>query len=172
MIHEKDIVEIGRLLKPHGINGEIVAILDVDPTILKCIIVKIEGINVPFFLNAIRPKGNDSFLVRIDGIESENDASSLCGNAIYALRQDLTDVNNRDEDVFYANDLIGFSIIADGCMIGTVTDIEDSTENALFIVTRTNGTLVYIPIVDEFIVNLTTDTKTIEMELPEGILEL
>lgn len=171
MISDNEIIEIGRLVKPHGINGEIVSVTDLNPASLKCIVIKIDGINVPFFLDAIRPKGNESFLLTIDGIDSENDAASLCGKNVYALKHDIIE-DESDEDGFYANDLIGFVIMENGCLIGEVVDIEDSTENALFITKRANGDIVYIPIADEFITEISVDTKTIEMNLPTGILEL
>lgn len=50
MIHRSEILEIGRLLKPHGIKGEITVELfgDIDMRALKCVVVNIDGIFVPF----------------------------------------------------------------------------------------------------------------------------
>ncbi len=52
MITLDRLTPIGRLGKPHGINGEINAYLDVDIDIdsLKRIILMIDGIYVPFFI--------------------------------------------------------------------------------------------------------------------------
>ena len=46
-----ELTTIGRLLKPHGINGEITMqlVVDVDIQSLKCIFLKLDGIFVPFF---------------------------------------------------------------------------------------------------------------------------
>ena len=55
--------------------------------------------------------------------------------------------------------------------IGEIVDIEDSTENALFII-KSGDNVVYIPIADEMIEDVISDTKTIVMNLPEGILDL
>ena len=52
MITSDQLTEIGRLGKPHGINGEINAYLDVDvdTDVMHRIVLLIDGIYVPFFI--------------------------------------------------------------------------------------------------------------------------
>lgn len=174
MITNSQISNIGKLVKPHGINGEIVISTDydIDLSTVKCIIINIDGINIPFFINSIRPRGKESFLVMIDGINNEDEASMICGKALYVLNNDVDDFD--DEDGFYSNDLIGYNVyLTDSkSLIGKIIDIEDSTENALFIIERENKEIIYVPIVVDFIENISTETLTIEMDLPLGLLEL
>lgn len=174
MIKNAQITEIGKLVKPHGINGEIIITTDYDIDFLtvKCIVINIDGINIPFFINTIRPRGKESYLIKLDGINNEDKAITLCGKSVCILNDDL-DLDN-DEDGFYANDLIGYKICLSGstAIIGEIIDIEDSTENALFVVKKENNEIVYIPIVVEFIENISTETLTIEMDLPIGLLDL
>ncbi len=174
MITNSQITNIGKLVKPHGINGEILIIIDydIDLSAIKCVIINIEGINVPFFINSIRSRGKESYLVMIDGIKNEDDASMICGKSLYALNNDIKNID--EEDGFYANDLIGFNICLTGLSspIGKIIDIEDSTENALFIVEGKDCKISYIPIVVDFIENISTETLTITMDLPTGLLEL
>ncbi len=56
MITNSQISCVGKVVKPHGINGEIVASADCDIDFLcvKCIIINIDGFYVPFFINNIR----------------------------------------------------------------------------------------------------------------------
>ena len=78
-----------------------------------------------------------------------------------------------DEDGMYASDLIGFTIVhANGQPVGVITGIEDSTENALFILGLPGGESTYIPIADDLIDEIDTDRKYIVMTLPEGLLDL
>lgn len=175
MITNSQISNIGKLVKPHGINGEIVISTDydIDLSTVKCIIINIDGINIPFFINSIRSRGKESFLVMIDGINNEDEASMICGKTLYVLNNDIDDFDY-DEDGFYANDLIGYNVyLTDSeSLIGKIIDIEDSTENALFIIERKNKEITYVPIVVDFIENISTETLTIEMNLPLGLLEL
>ena len=59
MITPDILTSIGTFFKPHGIKGEISATLDydIDPSELRCIVLEIDGIIVPFFVDSRRPKG-------------------------------------------------------------------------------------------------------------------
>lgn len=58
MIKLTEIAEAGIFNKPHGIKGEISATLDFDIELdsVECIIIAVDGIFVPFFLESVRPK--------------------------------------------------------------------------------------------------------------------
>ena len=60
----------------------------------------------------------------------------------------------------------------DNSEIGTITAIDDNTENWLFIVERADGSEVMIPAHEEFISNIDQDNKVMTMDLPIGLLEL
>ena len=85
MISRQELQKVGRLLKPHGINGEIVALLteEVDLSEMSCIVLDIDGIYVPFFLSSIRQKSSETDLLTIDGIGDETAAAGLCGRDLY-----------------------------------------------------------------------------------------
>ncbi len=172
MITIDQIRPIGKFNKPHGIKGEISATIDIDLELadLRCIITDIDGIFVPFFINDIRPKTAETVLMTIDGIDNEISAQSLSNKPIYALATDVEDED--DNDGFYASDFIGFKIVENDNKIGTITDIEDSTQNMLFILQTPGNNTMYIPIVDEFITEIDFDNKILFMNLPQGITEL
>ena len=169
-----DIVEIGKFNKPHGLNGEISATLDVDPTGLSCIIVDIDGINVPFFITSTRPKNAGTTLLRIDGVDSEEAVRMFVNKPVYALSTEVSEEERTDEDGFYASDFIGYDIIDDATSgrIGSITDIDDNTENVLFIVDTPDGGRAFIPVADEFITDIDTERRTLTMNLPQGLINL
>lgn len=176
MITENQITEIGRFNQPHGIKGEINAVISDGAELddLSCIILDIDGIFVPFFISGVRQRGTHSFLIMIDGIDNEQKAASIANKPIYALSDEirLTD-DDFDEDGFYAEDFIGFEISTpDGELNGTIADIDDSTENVLFIVNADNGKTHLIPVADELITDIDIDNRHITVDLPSGLLEL
>lgn len=174
MIEEKELVEIGKFGKPHGIHGEINVYLDEDVISdrLEKLIVNIDGIFVPFFIESIRPKRIDSVIVALDDIDNEQEAAKLTNLEIYALIAD--DVKEEpDGDGMYASDLIGYTIVhVNGQPVGKITGVEDSTENALFLVELPDQTTVYVPIADDLIDEIDSDRKLIVMTIPEGLLDL
>lgn len=177
MISAGEISIIGRINKAHGIHGEmsVTFFCDLDPTVLRCIIMDVDGIYVPFFINNVRPKGSGSVLLTVDGISDETEVSDFYGKDIYALKSDLQDCDDTEEDAdgWYASDFIGYAISDNhGVDIGTITDVDDSTDNALFLVRSGNGDIRYIPIADEFFIGIDTGEKRITMNLPNGLLDI
>lgn len=174
MIEEKELVGIGKIGKPHGIHGEINVYLDEDVIAdrLEKLVMNIDGIFVPFFIESIRPKRVDTVIMALDGIDTEQKAAELTNHEVYALISD--DVKEQpDEDGMYASDLIGYTIVhVNGQPIGEITGVEDSTENALFLVKAQNESTVYIPIADDLIDEIDRDRKIVVMTIPEGLLDL
>lgn len=178
MITASEIYPVGRTIKPHGINGEIAATIDsdIDIAALRCIVLDIEGIYVPFFIDSFRARGSEAVLLTIDGITDEKLAASLCNKDINALRSDIGEIDSSviDEDGgFYMSDLVGFALLdQDDTEIGTITGYDDSTANCLLIVEDRNGKTQYVPIADELIEGIEPEKKTITINLPEGLLDL
>ncbi len=175
MITDDEIILAGKFNKPHGINGEIAATLDIDADLadVKCVVTDIDGIYVPFFIENVRPKSADTVLLSIAGIDNETKAAALSNHPIYLLRDDVDDIDDGDEDGFYAEDLIGYTIVDDRReAVGKITDYNDSTENVLFVVNTTDGNEIFIPVADELIEEIDTEKKIIYMSLPEGITQL
>ena len=179
MITLDRLTPIGRLGKPHGINGEINAYLDVDIDIesLKRIILLIDGIYVPFFIASMRQKRSDTYIMALDDINNEREAAELTNHPLYVLTSDniiIEDDTDGDDRGLYASDIIGFTVIDDDTQqtVGEITDIDDSTENVLFIISTPSSATVYLPVADEFITEIDTDSHILRMSLPEGILDL
>lgn len=178
MITASQITPIGSFGKPHGVNGEINLVVDgdIDIASLSCVVIEINGINVPFFFDSIRPRGNDKFLVHIDGIDSEEQVSALVNKEVYAIAdevEELPDIENQEDDGFYASDFIGFKVFTtDGKLSGTIMDVDDSTENYLFVIRTDEGRQVLVPVADEFITDIDIEGRTLELELPEGLLSI
>lgn len=176
MINDNELSAIGRIVKPHGINGEVVATIDrdIDPAALRCIVLKIDGINVPFFISSHRVRGSESILLTIDGIGNEHEASEICGLDIHALDRDLVSQDrDSDPDGFYMSELVGYEISdSDGRLIGTVNGYDDSTANILLIVSTTNQETKYVPLAEELITSFDHQARTISIDLPKGILDL
>ncbi len=176
MILREQLVEIGVFNKPHGISGEINVSLDadIDLSSLKCIVMDMDGIYVPFFVSSVRSRGAMTVLVMIDGVNNEAEAAALTGKTVYALESDVDiDVEDVDGDGLYADDMIGFKIRSvDGLLDGTVTDVDDSTDNVLFIVEAAGGKTVYIPVAEEFIEDVDVDDRMVTVDLPDGLLDI
>ena len=176
MITRDELIVIGRYNKPHGVAGEISATIDVDMDTLQglsCLVTDIDGIFVPFFVNACRPKSQETVLLTIDGIDNEKEVSRLVNHDIYALKRDYRQESlDSDADGFPLDYFIGFELRdSDGQRVGEITDVDEQTENAIFIVDR-EGAELMVPATDELIVEFDLDKKVMVMDLPQGLLDL
>ncbi len=176
MITRDELIAIGHYNKPHGVAGEISATVDVDFDVLRalsCLVCDIDGIYVPFFVNNCRPKSMDTVLLTIDGINSEHDAARLVNHEIYALKRDYRhESDESDADGYPLDYFIGFDLVdADGNPIGQIDDVDESTENAIFIVSDGDSSLM-IPASDDLIVEFDLDKRVMVMDLPQGLLDL
>lgn len=176
MINRDEIIEVGFYNKPHGVNGEISASLDVDVDVLgrfSCLISDIDGIYVPFFMSSVRPKSSFAALLTIDGINNEQEASLLVNKELFVLKREYADICSDEHcDEMPLDYFIGFSMIDDDLgEVGKIVDIDDSTANILFVVQRSDGGLVSIPAADDLVSEVDTDKMVIAMSLPQGLLD-
>lgn len=177
MIRKDEITSIGKFLKTHALKGELNAVFDIDPLDLQPqmpLITEMEGIFVPFYMDSIRSKGHFASLVKLHGIDSEEDARQLVNKIIYLRKSDLSLIDDEvGEEGGYADDFVGFVLTdpAQG-VIGTVSDVDLSTQNALFIVETPDHHTVYVPVSEEWIEEVDFDNNTIIMSLPDGLLDL
>ena len=92
-------------------------------------------------------------------------ASELVGRELFVEADE-----ERSDDEFYMEDLIGFAADVDGRQ-GEVTDYYDSEANPLLGVTI-DGREYLVPAVEEFIAGIDFEGRRLRMTLPEGLLSL
>ena len=176
MITREEIIEIGIYNKAHGVKGEISATIQCEIDDFKkfsCLVSDIDGIFVPFFVENIRPKTSDTILLTIDGFQSDIEVKTLVNKTIYVMKTEYAELSAEEDcDELPIDYFIGFTVIdSDGNEIGEIVDVDDTTDNVLFIVESEEATYP-IPAVDEFIVDINEDEKILELELPDGILDI
>lgn len=177
MITRDALIKIGRYNKPHGVNGEISATLDVDTEVLthfSCLVSDIDGIFVPFFVTGSRDKSAQVTLLSIDGVTSDEQASMLVNKDIFVLRREYDELPaDVDSDDYPLDYFVGFKITdTDGTPVGEVVDVDDTTINWLFVVETPGGEQVHVPAADDLMDDIDLTARTIVMNLPEGLIDL
>ena len=175
MINKEEIATIGKFQKTHSLKGELNMICDIDSEYFEegnPLIVEDDGILVPYFVESIRPKGSTSYLVKLDGINSEEEASDFVNKEIFILKKDAE--NWFEDDIVTGDSLIGFKILDEDTKkeIGVLKYFDDSTSNHLFIVENDEGDTIYLPANEDLINEINEDGKFITMVLPGGIIDL
>lgn len=168
------LTEAGVFGKPHGIKGEIAASIDIDGVEIApddFVFARIDGLDVPFRVEAVRYKGA-GYLLTLKGIKDEKAAARLSGGPLY-MECDIEDSDDSESDQVYLEDLIGFTVSDRGVSIGVVEDYSEPTpHNPLFVLRRPDGTELLVPASDDLIVDIDFDNNNIDMDLPEGLVDL
>jgi 16S rRNA processing protein RimM len=169
VIKKEEVYKIGRLGKAHGIRGEVSFLFDddvFDRVDADYLILDIDGILVPFFMEEYRFKSDANALVKFDGIDTLERAKELTGCDVYFPRE----LSDEDSEHISWAEIIGYELVDSetGTVAGTIASVDDSTINTLF--ELEDGRL--IPASEELIQAIDTKKHQIEIKLPEGILEL
>lgn len=173
MIRREDVYKIGRLGKPHGVKGEVSFQFSddiFDRVDADYLILEIDGILVPFFMEEYRFRSGEIALMKFEDIDSEARARELTGCDVYFPREHA----DADDDRLTWAELVGYRVVdaATQQPVGTIADVDDTTINTLFNLTTADGRELLVPIGDDFIVGVDRKARTIAMNLPDGLLDL
>ena len=173
MITQDEVYKIGRIGKPHGIQGEVHFLFDddvFDRVESDYLILDIDGILVPFFMEEYRFRGESSALVKFCDIDTQDKARELTNCDVY-FPYSLTD---EDPENIRWTQIIGFNLVDTRTQqnIGSVIGIDDNTMNILFEVETPDKKIILVPANEELIEEINTDNKYISIQVPEGLLDL
>ena len=167
-----DKISVGYVSSAHGVKGElkVVPLTDYpdrfrgmhrmnlyrDGVFLRVLAVK----------NIRMHEGKGEWIVESD-LECRNEAEPLVGATIMVSPQERVDL---PEDFFWVDDLIGLDVRdMEGNLLGTVSDFFAAGGHETYEVCDDNGASHYIPAVPQFVKNIDLDSKTITVELIEGL---
>lgn len=172
MINREELFLIGKVCKTHSLQGEVVCEFtdfSFDESDAEYLVIDLGSFLVPFFLEEYRFKNDTAAIVKFEGVDNETEANKLVGMSIYlplSFKPALTHEN------MTWNDFIGFRLIDEHAgELGEITYVDDSTANVLFVV-HYKDEKIYIPAVEEFVVDIQLEEKRIIMNLPDGLLSI
>jgi len=171
-----DYYQLGSIGKPHGLKGFVVAFLDVDDLEayrkMKSVLLempKAPGKLVSYDVEKLQPQTNERALLKLKGIDRVEEAEPLRNAKLYRPLQDLPTL---EEDQFYFHDVIGYTVVdAQLGPLGTVESFYELPQQDVLAM-RYQDKEVLIPVVDELISRADQGTKTLHVNLPEGLLDV
>lgn len=167
---------MGRVARAYGSAGELILTLfDTFPAEYNTkepLFVVIDGLAVPLFCDRFERRGRSSVRVLFADFETERRAGELIGLEL-SLEVEQEEGNRKEtapEGEIYPEDLIGWTAHLGDSQRGVIEDFI-AGENPLFRIT-VGEKEVLVPVVDEFIVEIDEVRRVVELELPEGLLDL
>lgn len=174
MIRQEEVYRIGKIGKPHGVKGELTLFFDddvFDRVDADYLVLNVDGILVPFFMEEWRFKSGETALVKFCDIDTKERASELVGNEVFFPKK----LSDRSDDELTWEELYGFTVIAENHgnkAVGKVASVDDSTINVLLEVETPDGNVVLIPASDDIITGVNPAEKTITAQIPDGLINL
>ena len=169
MIRDDETIRIGTVTRTHGNRGEVQCLTcnglweEADAEFL---VLRLDGIQVPFRVTDWRSKGADTLLFTLDGIDSEQKAQALAGAEALMLRRDVATDDGGEADMTAWQDLTGWHLYtAGGGCAGVIRRVDESTANIL--AETDKGRL--LPLHEDLIVRFDTVKKELQLSLPDDI---
>ncbi|MDD6920121.1 MAG: ribosome maturation factor RimM [Eubacteriales bacterium] len=160
-------IEIGKIVNAVGLKGE-VKVYNYSDEIdrFETTSIYVLGDGSKLNVQNVRYKGNIP-IVKFEEINDRNEAEACKNKTLYVKRSDLPEL---PEGVFYIRDIIGMAVVEEnGDEVGVLEDVRTDTPQRIYIVKTKTGEIL-IPGVDEFILNIDMDLRTITVRLIEGMI--
>ncbi len=164
-----DLFLIGKITKPHGLNGEVTLYFSSPHP------VSLDGVTTLYFGRRKSPKTlrgwrvhQNRSLLQIEGVRYRDQAEALRGSDVYVDRNELGDL---EEDEFYIRDLIGAEIVLeDGTLFGTLKDVVYTGANDVYVVAREEKADALLPAIHQVIKAIDLENQRITVALMPGLL--
>jgi len=158
---------VGKLLRTHGLHGELVLDLQTDfPERIKPRKVLYCGeCHEKIAVSNLRSHDR-YFIVSFKDISSVEDARKYINQFLY-VRTD--EVESLPKGQFYFHELIGMDVFEKAMKIGTVSEILETGANDVMIVLSDEGKEVLLPVIESVILSIDSKGRRVEVHLPEWL---
>ncbi|MFA6770200.1 MAG: ribosome maturation factor RimM [Bacteroidales bacterium] len=167
------LLPIAKVIKSFGIKGEIlIRYAPLFQEVInekKPVFITYDGLPVPFFIESITPKGANQATLKLRGIDSIELAEEITGQEV------MTEYSSLEPEEPSPMDYVGFKVKdSNGVHVGTVTNFYDYPGNPCFGITRVNKTIeeLLLPVHEDIILGTDSVTKTLFVNIPNGLLNL
>lgn len=155
---------IGKLVNTHGIKGEVRLLSNFrhkDKVFVKGFKFYVGKDKKEYIVETYRKHKNFDMVLFKDNYDI-NLIEHLKGSFVYINKDDL----KLDKNTYLSVDLIGFNVIINDKLIGTITDVLDTPANEVLVLDSN----VMIPYVDAFIKSVDINKKEVVVNDVKGLL--
>jgi 16S rRNA processing protein RimM len=168
---------VATVRKPHGVRGELQLALETDRPgvvfrtgrVLELGDARGRPVGRRYTVGRARPF-KDGLLLTLRELTSRNaEVEELRG---MALLIPVDEAAPADEGEVLYRDLLGCDVVVAGERIGTVKDLLPTRGSELLVIRRRGAKELLVPFVAEMVKSIDVERRTVEIEPPEGLLDL
>ena len=161
-----DLQYLGEFIKLFSFRGELIFYSELKSVFvenLDSLFVNFNESYVPFQIIKVKSHKKNNYRTQLQNVNSESEAKRLLKKDIYVER-----IENSDNSDYLVDN---FKVYNDNKYIGVVISTINKTEQSIMEV-KMSDKVVLIPLVDQFIVEINDEELKIDMDLPEGLLDI
>lgn len=166
-------IKIGKIVNAVALRGEVKVYHYSDYKErfeeLDEILIERRGKFTAYEIENVRYQKNTAIL-KLKGVDDRNAAEALKESDIYITEEDLREL---PEDTFYVKDLIGCKVLNEenGAEIGVIKDVLQNSAQDIYQITLKNGKEALIPVVEEFVREVSIAEKYVKIHLIPGFID-
>lgn len=167
----KQFLETAKIVATHGVRGEVRCQYFCDSAEFLCefdeLYLDKKG-EKPVEISRAYPHKN-VVIMKIDGIDTVEDAQKLIGKTLYMNRDDV----ELDEDVYFIQDIIGLVVkdIDSGEVYGKISDVYQNGATDVYSIKKENGAELMFPYIDEVVKKIDIEAGEMLIKPLEGLFD-
>lgn len=164
--------KIGKLVTAFGLKGELVLKHNLGKKTslkgLKALFVEErKAAFIPWFVEATRIKGEDDLYIKLQGVDTREQAIKLTQKEAWLPEADFKKYSAKSSPINF----LGYDIVENEKVLGKITEVIEQPHQVLCKI-DINGKEAYIPLHEETIRRIDKKKRQVIVELPEGLLEI
>ena len=168
-----DCYQLGYIIKPHGLKGELQLLLDVDSPEdyqnLESVFVRQGQQLVPFFIEYINVR-SEKAIVAFDEIQDFEQANTLKGAELYLPLSALPEPSG---DQFYLHEIDSFQVISQsGQSVGCIKNVIESGPQLILVVENVGGIEILLPYTESLLIKLDREAKEMHINIADGLIDV
>lgn len=167
----KQFLETAKIVATHGVRGEVRCQYFCDSAEFLCefdeLYLDKKG-EKPVEISRAYPHKN-VVIMKIDGIDTVEDAQKLIGKTLYMNRDDV----ELDEDVYFIQDIIGLTVkdIDSGEVYGKISEVYQNGATDVYSIKKENGAELMFPYIDEVVKKIDIEAGEMLIKPLEGLFD-
>ncbi len=169
---EKSYRNIGKIVSAFGLKGEMIVLhhLGKKIAVSKIKVIFLEQKKdelLPYFVEHIRKKGDDELSLKLEGIDSKEDATKFIRREVWLNEEEIQTHTQKNNPIGW----VGYKILDQGKDLGPILEIIEQPHQILCRL-EINTREVLIPINEQTLDKVDHKNKTVLLSLPDGLLEV
>lgn len=122
---------------------------------------------LPYFIQSIKAKSDDELYIKIEGIDSKENARKLVQKQVWLAEDEFHKHAGKSAPI----SLLGFHMIQDADDLGEILEVIEQPHQLLVRIDW-KGKEALIPIHEETLIKIDKKKKAVHVQLPDGLLDI